>query len=150
MAFRVPVRYKAPVARDIRLFFCVGYSAAYELQRPTGVSRRKVHAVFSSQHAHFSHKSSTDSPSKYLLLVFFLSEIGWYIPGISELPLGRRLLLLLEGESLLFLFFFSSFCVRACVPRARHRGRARRRRGYQRARAGKGGGWEERGRRFRG
>ena len=78
--------------------------------------------------------------------------LGWYIPGLSELPLGNRLPLLLAGPSQrffifsispgtfgsFFLFFFVRFvCVR--VVGARHRGRARRRRGYQRLLAGRGG-----------
>ena len=53
-----------------------------------------------------------------LIDMFFLSVLGWYIPGISELPLAHRLLLLLAGE----IFFSFLFCVRACnqstAPRA--------------------------------
>ena len=76
--------------------------------------------------------------------------LGWYIPGLSELPLGQRLLRLLAGPfqrffvfSIFLAFFFWPFfffrfvCVR--VLGARHRGRARRRRGCQWMLAGRGG-----------
>ena len=66
-----------------------------------------------------------------------LSVLGWYIPGLSELPLEHHLLRLLAGESLFYFFFFRLVPVR--VPRARHRGRARLCRGCQRVLAGKGG-----------
>ena len=45
--------------------------------------------------------------------IFLLSVLGWYIPGLSELPLGHRLLLLLAGESLVCFFFL--FGVHACI-----------------------------------
>ena len=80
-----------------------------------------------------------------LLDMFVVNVLGWCIPSISELPLEHSLLLLLAGEGP---FLFSFVCVR--VPRARHRGRARRHRGCQRALAGRGGGRKERGRDFRG
>ena len=38
---------------------------------------------------------------------FSLNVLGWYTPGISELPLGHRLFRLLAGESL--------FSLCACV-----------------------------------
>ena len=66
--------------------------------------------------------------------------LDWYIPGISELPLGRRLLLLLAGESSFSFFCFLFYFVYVRVPRARHRGRARCRCGVQRALAGRGRG----------
>ena len=64
-----------------------------------------------------------------------LSVLGWYIPGLSGLPLGQRLLRLLAGPfqrffpfsisfalSVMFLFFLLSLRVRACTqstaPRA--------------------------------
>ena len=62
-----------------------------------------------------------------------LSVLGWYIPGLSELPLGDRLLSLLGGPFQrvfvfsispgtfipfsLFPFFLVSFRVRACTPK---------------------------------
>ena len=75
--------------------------------------------------------------------------LGWYIPGLSELPLGNRLLLLPFSAILCFLhfswhfqsffpFFFVRFvCVR--VLRIRQCGRARHRRGCQRVVAGREG-----------
>ena len=78
--------------------------------------------------------------------------LGWYIPGLSELSLGNRLLLLLAGPfqrffvftiislgtfSFFSFFLFRFVCVR--VLRARHRGRARHRRGCQRVLAGRAG-----------
>ena len=39
--------------------------------------------------------------------------LDWYIHGISELPLGRRLLLLVADESISPLLSFSVLC--ACV-----------------------------------
>ena len=42
-----------------------------------------------------------------LMNIILLSVLGLYIPGLSELPLGHRLLLLLAGES--------SFCFGLCA-----------------------------------
>ena len=78
--------------------------------------------------------------------------LGWYIPGLSELPLRNRLFSLL-GEPFLrvfvflislgtfgYSFLFSYFrFVLVRVLGALHRGRARRRRRYQRVLAGRGG-----------
>ena len=66
------------------------------------------------------------------------------IQSVSTFPFRYlvRLLRLHAGGSL-FSFFLLLFCVRACTqstsPRARHRGRARRRRKCQRAMGGRGG-----------
>ena len=77
--------------------------------------------------------------------------IRWYIPGLSELPLGNRRFLSLAGPlQRLFVFFISlgsfiflvfSFLCFVCVRvlRERHRGRVRRRRGCQQVLAGRGG-----------
>ena len=35
--------------------------------------------------------------------------LGWYVPGISELPLGHRLQPLLPGESLIYVSLLSCF-----------------------------------------
>ena len=84
----------------------------------------------------------------YLQISHSLSVLGWYVPGLSELPLGNRLLLL-AGPCQRFsvcsislgtfspFFFFRFVSVR--VVRARHRGRARHRRGCHRVVAGRGG-----------
>ena len=52
----------------------------------------------------------------YLVIdVFLLCVLGWYIPGISELPLGHRRLLLPAGQSLISSFLLS-FGVHIAVP----------------------------------
>ena len=71
-----------------------------------------------------------------------LSVLGWYIPGLSELPLGNRLALLLGGPSkraLCFLHFLLALSVLFARTRSTAQGRARRRRGCQRVLAGRGG-----------
>ena len=88
----------------------------------------------------------------HLQICHSLTVLGWYISGLSELPLENRLSLLLAGPFQRFcvfsifllglsiicpLFFISIVCVH--VLRARHRGRAYRRRGCQRVLAGGGG-----------
>ena len=75
--------------------------------------------------------------------------LGWYIPGLLELPTSKpppfitcrtfpavlRVLVFIFALSVMF--FFRFVCVR--VLRARHRGRAQRRRGCQRVLPGRGG-----------
>ena len=63
----------------------------------------------------------------HLVISHSLSVLGWYIPGLSELPLGNRLPLLLGGPFQRFFvfsislgifgpfFLFSSFVSCACV-----------------------------------
>ena len=93
----------------------------------------------------------------YLHISHSLGVLDWYIPGLSELPLGNRLRLLHAGPfqrffvlsislalSVILLFFLRSFRV-VRVLGARHRGRARRRCGCQRVE----GGSKERGHRLR-
>ena len=86
-----------------------------------------------------------------------LGALGWYIPGLPELPLGNRLSLVHAGFLYRFFvfsiyfschfrlcffsfFFFRFVCMRACVRvlGARHRGRVRRCRGCQRVLACRG------------
>ena len=78
----------------------------------------------------------TSAYSHLLIISHSLSVLGWYIPGLSELPLRNRLPSLLGGPfQRLFVFsvslgtlgpFFPFFFLRfvcLCVLRVRHRGR---------------------------
>ena len=49
----------------------------------------------------------------FLVDIFLPSVLGWYIPGLSELPLGHRPRLLRAGESVFW--FIYSFVWGACV-----------------------------------